>query len=319
MIDSNKLTISNYFQAPNVKKKFEDVLGSKAPAFIASMLSAISTNSQLANADPKSVYSAAMIAASLDLPINPNLGMAYIIPYNVKDKTIEIRNNKEVAVEKWVVKGQFQVGWKGFVQLALRTNQYETINTLMVKEGEIVEDDLLSGEMKFNWIKDRDERDKAPNIGAVAYFRLLNGFYKYNFMTINQLIAHGLKYSKTYSSKVESIKKSSKWETDFEAMAKKTVLKLLLDKFGPKSTQMQTAQLADQAVIKENGEMEYPDNEKQTSQDIAKDKERNRIITHINESTSIIQLNLCQDALNGDKELEDLFTEKYNSLTEKAK
>jgi recombination protein RecT len=188
----------------------------------------------LNNCKPESVVSAALIAASMDLPINQNLGFAYLIPYKNKDG--------EVC--------QFQMGYKGFIQLAQRSGFYKTINASEVKEGEIVGFNRLSGEIEFNWIENEAEREKAKAVGYVAYFRLLNGFEKSLYMTVDELNAHAKKYSKNFAKY-----NSGLWADDFDSMAKKTVLKLLISKFGPLNTQLQKAIAEDQTV-----DGEYEDN-----------------------------------------------------------
>jgi recombination protein RecT len=219
----------------DIRKRFEDMLGKKAAGFMSSILSITNQSKELQVADPKSILSAAAIAASLDLPINPNLGFAHIIPYKGKDGT----------------KAQFQMGWKGFVQLAQRSAQYRTINVSIVCEGELVKHDKFTGETEFN--QNTKKSDKV--IGYVAYFRLLSGFEKYLFMSHEDAMAHGKRYSKSFANP------NSPWQTMFDIMSMKTVTKLLLAKWGPLSIdmQMQLAMRADQAIIKEtdSGEREY--------------------------------------------------------------
>lgn len=225
-------------QKDYVQEKFREVLGKKSSGFVASLLSIVTNNDLLSKAEPKSVLNAAMIAATLDLPINQNLGFAYIIPYNDR--------------KTGTVVAQFQMGYKGFVQLGMRSEQFKTMNVTEVKEGEVKSFDRLSGDIKFEWLE--EGRDSKKSIGYVAYFKLLNGFEKALYMTAEELKKHGVQYS-------QSAKKGyGLWNDDFDAMAKKTVLKLLLSKYAPLTTSMQTAQLADQAVIKEEDQYEYVDN-----------------------------------------------------------
>ena len=175
----------------------------------------------------------------MDLPIDPNLGFAYIVPYNNKGKN----------------EAQFQMGYKGFVQLAIRTGQYKRINVTELYEGHFESYDPITDELKYNL----DNRLSDEITHYVAYFQTINGFEKYNVMSKEEIETHAKKFSKTYSYK------GSSWQTNFNTMAKKTVLKLLLSKFGILSIEMQTAQKADQAVIREfdknNIEVEYVDNE----------------------------------------------------------
>ena len=233
---AKKETVETLLAKDGFKKRFEDILGKKAPGFISSVISATKGNANLALCDPGTVLSSAAVAASLDLPINPNLGFAYIVPYSNQ--------------------AQFQMGWRGFVQLAMRTGQYQTINVTEVCEGELKRHDKFTGEMEFD-----SAGKKSDNlIGYVAYFRLLNGFEKWLYMSMDDVTAHGKKYSKSFGNA------SGRWKLDFNAMAKKTVLKLLLSKFGILSIEMQTAIQADQGVINETGDAEYIDRAEERTQ-----------------------------------------------------
>ena len=231
---NNQLSIAAYVRQDAVSQRLNDLLGKRAPQFVTSLVAAANANKMLNNCKPESVVSAALIAASMDLPINQNLGFAYLIPYKNKDG--------EVC--------QFQMGYKGFIQLAQRSGFYKTINASEVKEGEIVGFNRLSGEIEFNWIENEAEREKAKAVGYVAYFRLLNGFEKSLYMTVDELNAHAKKYSKNFAKY-----NSGLWADDFDSMAKKTVLKLLISKFGPLNTQLQKAIAEDQTV-----DGEYDDN-----------------------------------------------------------
>lgn len=244
------VTLKSLLSQDNVKARFQEVLGQKANAFISSLMSVANNNTMLKTAKPESIMQAGVMAATLDLPINQNLGFAYIIPYNCK--------NKEGNFE---VQAQFQMGYKGYIQLAQRSGMFRTINVTDVKEGEIKQINRESGEITFNWIE--SERESKKTIGFLGYFELLNGFKKTMYMSIDNLKNHGLKYSKTYASKNEYTKKTSLWETEFDVMASKTVLKLLLSKYAPLSIQMQNAIIADQGIVKETDptvDVEYVDN-----------------------------------------------------------
>jgi recombination protein RecT len=249
------VTVKGLLCNVDYKKRFEEILGKKAQGFMSSVINVAKTSS-LADCEPNSVVSAAVVAATLDLPIDPNLGFAYIVPYNDNKKKIKV--------------GQFQLGYKGFIQLAQRSGQYKTINAIEIHEGEIKRIDRLTGEIEFNEDFDMSTIEEKKVVGYVAYFRLLNGFEKALYMTREQLEAHGKKYSQSYKSNKEWIVKSSLWTTDFDSMATKTVIKLLISKYGPLSIEMQRAVMTDQAfikedVLKENAEIdsnsvEYVDN-----------------------------------------------------------
>lgn len=212
-----------------IRARFEDVLGKKSAGFMSSIISAVSANKSLLSCDPTSVISAAMIAATLDLPINPSLGMAHIVPY------------KGVAT--------FQIGWKGIYQLAMRSGQFRTINVATVFEGELVRFDKFKGDMEF----DEEKKTGDSVIGYVLFFELLNGFRKFFYMTAAKMESHGKSYSQSYK------KGGGVWVSNFEAMAHKTVAKLGLGKFGPLSIEMHRAFVSDQAAINEKGEPEYLD------------------------------------------------------------
>ena len=239
---SNFQTFNQKITDPRTQNYLSQVLGEKRSSFVNNLTALVANNKNLQECDPMSVMYAGIKATALDLPLDPNLGFAYVIPY---------RNNRENKTE-----AQFQIGYKGFVQLAIRSGQFQTINVAEVKEGEYLDEDLVTGEIKFKKLPDRDQ---LPTIGYVAYFRLTNGFEKMSYSSVEQIDAHAKKYSQTYSSSKEYIRNNSKWATDFDAMAKKTVLKLLLSKYAPMSVEMQSAVISDQAVIRVNG-ADYMDN-----------------------------------------------------------
>lgn len=172
-----------------VKNRFQEIMGKKAPGFISSILSLTNGNAQLQKAEPHSILNAAVVAATLDLPINPNLGFAAIVPY------------KNTA--------QFQLQYKGLVQLAMRSGQYKTINVSEVYEGEIKNVNRFTGDYEFG------ERTSDMVVGYMAYFKLVNGFEKYSYMTVDEIKEHAARYSKTYQ------RGDGVWKDNFDAMAKK--------------------------------------------------------------------------------------------------
>lgn len=214
----------------NYKKRFEEILGKKAAGFMSSIIN-ISNSPGLKECEPMSIVSSAVVAATLDLPIDPNLGFAYIVPYQDKNKG-------KIA--------QFQMGYKGFIQLAMRSGQYKTINATEIYEGEIKKVNRLTGEIELS----EEPVESTKVVGYVAYFQLVNGFEKALFMETEQIEKHGKKYSQSYKSNKDWVVKASLWTTNFETMAIKTVLKLLLSKYGILSIEMQKALGADQAIIK---------------------------------------------------------------------
>ena len=234
-----KLTLQQLLNSAGIRRRFEELLDTSAPSFMSSILTIFKTNSKLQDCSPNSILTAAGIAAALKLPINPGLGFAFIVPY----------------------KGQatFQLGAKGFVQLAMRSGQYRTLHAGAVREGQIKDIDFVTGEII------RGEKISDTVVGYVAYMELINGFNKALFMTVDELQAHAERYSQSYAYDLRSGRKSSVWSTNFDAMARKTVLKRLLSNFGIISIDQQSAALAtalqaDQAVITEEG-FRYIDNE----------------------------------------------------------
>lgn len=238
--------IRTLMNSKGISQKFHDLLGSRAQGFITSVLQVVNNDDKLREADPQSVYGAAAAAAVLDLPINNNLGFAFIIAYNQK---IKGGGYRKIA--------QFQIGYKGFKQLALRTSQYVAMHVTDVREGELKFYDRLSGRIEFEWIQDDTVRLSKKVIGYVSYFKLINGFESTLYMTIAELKEHGAKYSKTYNLE------DGKWSTDFDKMASKTVTKLNISKNGPLSIEMQKAITFDQSRVNdvETMDVTYVDND----------------------------------------------------------
>lgn len=202
-------------------KKAQDMLGGGTQQFMSSVLTLVNSDNQLAQCNSYELYNCCLMAAALRLPFNKDLGQAWIIAYGGKP--------------------QLQIGWKGFVQLAQRSGQFKTIHCTDVKVGEIDDIDRLTGDISFDWIQNDEERIKAETIGYAAYFELLNGFRKTLYMTKAELEAHAKKYSQTYK------RGGGVWSTNFDAMARKTVIKLILNRFAPLSVDMQKAIELDQS------------------------------------------------------------------------
>jgi recombination protein RecT len=296
-----QLTTKTLFARQDVRAKFEEMLGSRAPQFITSVLQIANSNAMLQNADPMSIYNAAATAATLNLPINQNLGFAYILPYNQKQSD---GSYKSVA--------QFQLGYKGFIQLAQRSGQFQTIAASPIFEGQLVEQNPLTG-----FVFDFSKKESEKVIGYAAYFRLINGFEKTLYMKIEEVDKHAKKYSQTFK------KGYGLWKDEFDSMAQKTVIKLLLSKFAPLSVEMEKAVIMDQSVIKntETMEVEYVDNKPgQLESPKLSDEEikEQRVLELINTSTSIKDL---QSVVKGQKLSEkanDLFNQKMHELDGKA-
>lgn len=292
-------SIVTYMNSVKVFNNIQDTLGKKAPQFIASVAALVNSNKLLKDVDQNSILSACLTAAALDLPINQNLGFAYIIPY--KD------NRTGVTV------AQFQMGWKGFIQLAQRSGQFKTINVTDVRVGEIKGKNRLTGEFEFEWLE--ENRETIPVAGYVAYMKLLSGFEKILYMTTKDLEAHGLRYSQTMK------KGFGMWKDQFDAMAKKTVIKLLLSKYAPLTSEMEKAHLADQSVLLEEGQS-YVDNIKEpiNAKAIAAQNEVNSIEAHIKNAKTVKGLEDCAEAVktSGSARLKEMYDKKLSSLLDKT-
>jgi recombination protein RecT len=230
---------------------------------------------------------AALKAVSLDLPLDQNLGFAYVIPYEVsvlvdkkdeKGNSIMDANRQPVKIWGKQKKAQFQLGYKGFVQLSLRSNQFDTLNVREVKEGEVTGEDFISGELTFTPLP-ADRREAANTVGYIAFFRLKNGFSKMLYMCNEKIEAHAKRFSQTYKSRNDSIREKSLWSTDFDNMAKKTVLKLLLSKYAPLSVDMIDAIKSDQSVLNgsEPEDIAYVDNTESVTPEERKDALREKM------------------------------------------
>lgn len=224
-----KVTIQSLVHNEEFVFKAQDILQDGTPQFMASVLTLANSNKLLGECDPIKLYNCCLMAAALKLPFNQNLGQAYIVPFKGEP--------------------QLQIGWKGFIQLAQRSGQFKRINCSDVREGEIVKRDRLTGEIEFDWLDDA-EREKKPVIGYVAYFELLNGYQQTLYMSKAEVEAHAKKYSQTYKQGF------GVWKDNFDAMARKTLIKRILNQFAPLSVDMAKAMEYDQADA--NGR--YPDN-----------------------------------------------------------
>lgn len=247
-------TIAN----PKTQEYLASVLAERKGSFVNNLTALVANDTALQNCQPLTVMFAALKATALNLPLDKSLGMAFVIPYN------DNKNGTKVA--------QFQIGYKGMKQLALRSGQFAVIpNATDVREGELISRNRLTGECKFNFIENEEVRATKKTIGYASYFRLLNGAESTFYMSIDEMQAHALRYSQTYRSKDARTKAASKWTTDFDDMAKKTVIKLNLSRNAPLSVEMADAIQADQSIQFEANKYEYLDN--QADIDFAKAQE----------------------------------------------
>lgn len=241
---NQKMGMTAYLTQDAVKNQINNVIGGKnGTRFITSIISAVNNNEQLQQCTNQSILSAALLGESLNLSPSPMLGYYYMVPFNDKNKG-------KVA--------QFQIGYKGLIQLAIRSGQYKKINVMSIKKGELEYFDPLNEEIKVKLMVDNwDAREKAETIGYYAMFELVNGFKKAIYWSKDQMEAHALQYSQGYRAK----KGYTFWEKDFDAMAHKTLLRQLLSKWGIMSTELQAAVEADEAVINEDGSKTYVETE----------------------------------------------------------
>lgn len=271
---NQKIGITTYLTNDAVKNQINSVIGGKnGTRFISAVVSAVNNNSALQECTNQSILSAALLGESLNLSPSPQLGQYYLVPFNDKEKG-------KVA--------QFQLGYKGYIQLAIRSGQYRKLNVLAVKEGELIRFDPLNDEIEVKLIEDEEEREKAQTIGYYAMFEYVNGFRKAMYWSKKKMIAHADKYSQAFSAdektgvnkygkeykkvsfadfeagnypKEDTWMYSSFWYKDFDGMAYKTMLRQLISKWGIMSIDMVSAIDADMAVISEDGTPRYVENE----------------------------------------------------------
>ena len=237
--------LNSYISHNATQEYLKKVLSDKKDAFVSNLVSLVANNTKLQECEPATLMYGAIRATASDLPLDPAFGCAYLIPY---------KNNKLGITE-----AQFQIGYRAYGQLALRSGLFKCINDTDVREGELVNRNRLTGQIDFNFEQDDKRRSELPIIGYVSYFQLLNGFESTLYMSVEELKAHGLRYSQTYRSQYANVRDSSKWVTDFHEMCRKTVIKLHLSRKAPLSVEMQNAIRDDQAVFRSADTPEYVD------------------------------------------------------------
>lgn len=265
MSSNNLPQLKSALNAPSVRQKFEEMLGKRSSQFMTSITSVVSNNALLQKADVNSIIMGSAVAASMDLPLNANLGYAALVPFNSKDGCF----------------AQLQVMVKGWTELFLRSGQCQSIICETVYEGQLVKKNKFTGEYVF----DEDAKTSDKIIGFMAYFRLTNGFEKYEYMTIEEIKAHAQKFSQTFR------RGSGIWKDHFEEMAKKTVLKRLITKWAPKSIEMQRMAMFDQSVVNgdindiDNAQAVYADNQKEERHERGEVTEFEEVDTETSEVT----------------------------------
>ena len=268
-----RLGIGSYLTGDAVKQRINQVIGGKdGQRFISAVVSAVQTNPGLQECTNQSILSAALLGESLKLSPSPQLGQYYMVPFNDRERG-------KVA--------QFQLGYKGYIQLAIRSGQYKKLNVLAIKKGELVKFDPLNEEIEVKLIEDEEQRESSETIGYYAMFEYTNGFRKAIYWSRKKMLAHADKYSQAFSKDGGTVKTrygekkkvsyadflagnydpkdawmySSFWYKDFDGMAYKTMLRQLISKWGIMSIDMQSAIDADMAVINEDGTKDYVDND----------------------------------------------------------
>lgn len=247
MAISNSLTqtkrntsLASYLTQEAVKNQINNIVGGKSQRFISAIVSAVNTNPQLQECTNQSIVSGALLGESLNLSPSPQLGQYYLVPFND-------RNKGKVA--------QFQLGYKGYIQLAIRSGQYKKLNVLAIKKGELVKFDPLNEEIEVNLMQNEEERENAETVGYYAMFEYTNGFRKAIYWSKAKMEAHAMRYSMGYRAK----KGYTFWEKDFDAMAYKTMLRQLISKWGIMSVDMVNAFENDMAVLNDDGSKFYID------------------------------------------------------------
>lgn len=243
-----KIGFATFCSSPAVRQNIANVVGEKqTEKFIASVVSAVQTNKQLAECTNSSIFSAALLGQALNLSPSPQLGQFYMVPY--KDR------------KTGVSEAQFQIGSKGYLQLAIRSGQYKRIVTSTVKKGELKSYNPITEEIIFEPIIDEKLRSTLPTVGYYAMFELVNGFRKEIYWSKTKMEEHAKKYSLGYRSDVQKGTSYTFWSKDFDAMASKTLIRQLISKWGVMSIDLQRAYESDMGVINESGEIRYVDNE----------------------------------------------------------
>lgn len=247
---NKKSTFSVYMASDAVKNKINQMMSGKdGGKFITSLISLVANNPAIAKCEHSTILASALLGESLKLSASPQLGQYYIVPFN------DTKNHRTVA--------QFQLGYKGYIQLAIRSGYYKKLNVLAIKEGELINYNPLDETLEVKLIEDEEIREQTETIGYYAMFEYQNGFTKTLYWSKAKMEAHAQKYSQAYRSDLQKGNKYSFWSKDFDGMAFKTMLRQLISKWGIMSVDFQTAITNDMAVISENGQPQYVDNDEE--------------------------------------------------------
>ena len=245
----NAMPFASFINQGAIQNRIAKTIGSeRGQRFITAIVSAVNNNSSLAECTNDSIYSGALLGESLNLSPSPQLGHYYLVPFKDKEKG-------KVA--------QFQLGYKGYLQLAIRSGYYKKINVLDIKEGELIKYNPLDEEIEVNLIDNEEKREKAKPIGYYAMFEYTNGFKKTLYWSKNKMVEHAKRYSQGYRADLNKGTSYTFWSKDFDGMAFKTMLRQLISKWGIMSIEMQNAVEKDMGVINEDGTIDYVDNKQQ--------------------------------------------------------
>ncbi len=317
----SKMGITAFLNQDNVKAQLSQAVGKNSMRFVSSVVSAVTVNPALQECTNPSILSAALLGESLNLSPSPQLGQYYMVPYENKKEGVKV--------------AQFQMGYKGYIQLAIRSGQYRKLNVLAIKEGELIRFNPLEEEIEVRLVEDEEQREQAKTIGYYAMFEYTNGFKKAMYWSKNKMLSHADRYSQAFSKDAKKVKTydfktkqevwkkkvsfadfeagnypkddewmySSFWYKDFDGMAYKTMLRQLISKWGVMSIDMVNAMDADMTVIKEDGTREYVDN-RQEEEIIAEQPQETRQSSQESAPEQYEQQSFAQggaeDALFGD-------------------
>lgn len=259
---SEKQSFRAYMRQDAVKNYVNNMLNNpkESTKFIASIVTAVNNNAQLAECAKSTILSAALLGHSLNLSPSASLGQYFIVPFDDRRKGCKV--------------AQFQLGYKGFIQLAIRSGQYKNINVISVKEGELIAYNPFNDEVELKPITNYEERKKAKTVGYYAFFELVNGFRKSIYWSKEQMLEHAKKYSAGYQADLKKGTSYTFWAKDFDAMAYKTLLRQLISKWGIMSIEMEKGYVGDQAVINADGSSDYVDNATRYPQIVDKEEDK---------------------------------------------
>lgn len=278
----NAMPFASFINQGAIQNRIAKTIGSeRGQRFITAIVSAVNNNSSLAECTNDSIYSGALLGESLNLSPSPQLGHYYLVPFKDKEKG-------KVA--------QFQLGYKGYLQLAIRSGYYKKINVLDIKEGELIKYNPLDEEIEVNLIDNEEKREKTTTIGYYAMFEYTNGFKKTLYWSKNKMVEHAKKYSQGYRADLNKGTSYTFWSKDFDGMAFKTMLRQLISKWGIMSIEMQNAVEKDMGVINEDGTIDYVDNKQQydEQEEIIEQNDENIQEAEIKGNSNIKQVDISE-------------------------